>query len=363
MVQEKIKEIKLPAPNKDSKTCIEYNFDDAQNFYEVLLNFETMVRNGPWRYTPAVDGQLRWIFRGQWDSTKGLRPTAFRPELYENLIMPPKQPIQEGNKQDQQKPIKEKDKHKHQRLIDQIRIECTLLKEFMETANTLGIDCSYTPSLYDYMKEIEKDYYADGGEYVKKQLLINCPFLDSSLKWPTNSIFPLLSLARHHGIPTRLLDFTYNSLFAAFFASSEPFFQNDINPNNNEKLCIWAINEKTEIRKGGDLVKIPATSNRSGNLFAQEGLLMLDKKANKHFMDTGKWRDLETLIEPKRLIKLTLPQTKYKKLLGFLWHSNITPARVMPNLDKVTQTLEYNQWLYGQIKRKKYPPLLTRRHK
>ncbi len=391
--------VKVNLPNADTSSgkYTEYHFEKAKSLYNVLLNFSDTMDDRDkesYIYYPAKLSQVRWIFRGHWESDWPLLPSAFRGENYEKFWF---------DKKNDQLPLKRQSDRTGQvvrikniptplsenprdNLKPQIEAEYFMLRRFMETANSLGIDCNYTPFFYDYHLKIEKDFnhYQDENARGKKNRKLE--------EWPDYRIMPVMALAQHHGMLTRLLDFSYNPLFAAFFAAHRSFEKrlypcedetcscknkpcyHEINPEEipeNKKLCIWAISRRTMKLYGkgndialGELSRNPwrvilTSSNRSSNLFAQEGILILDNNANKKFIDSkGTWDNLESIGEYHKMVKLTLPQKECKELLRLLWEYDITPARIMPNLDRVTQTLEYIQWLWTK---KESPPLDTPR--
>ncbi len=314
----------------------EYNFEKAKDLYNVLLNFNDTLNKKSKPYYPVAEGQYRWMFRGHWNSNWGIISSAFREGWHYKFLSQPfdATKIPTGASGPQIVDLKDLE------IVDMVKMpimdrfryhitaEFMLLARFMGAANSLGIECNYTPSFYEYMVKIRNSYDKDSVEELKK--------------WPHNEVLPLMTLAQHHGLPTRLLDFTYNSLFAAFFAAFYPFKFKDTPVDS--KLCVWAFNEESIMTNG--LQKIPTPINRSGNIFSQEGVLIADNKANELFMKNGKWRYLIPQKNDKPFVKLTLPQSQYKDLLRLLWEHNITPERIMPNLDSVSQTLEYKQWLW-----------------
>ena len=146
--------VKLPEADASSGKYTEYSFENAEDFYDTLLNLSDNIDKNLDEYIPATHGQNRWIYRGHWNSDWELLPSAFRKEWHEKIFFKP--PFEAGYDTRKArfpqilnlKKVKFNEVPKENDLGPQIMIECGLLSRFMEIANSLGIECNYTPSFY-----------------------------------------------------------------------------------------------------------------------------------------------------------------------------------------------------------------------
>jgi len=86
--------------------------------------------------------------------------------------------------------------------------------------------------------------------------------------WPPQSLRGLAALAQHHGLPTRLLDWSYDPFVACFFACK--------GCSGDGQLVIWAIDSYAIERSGGKLEIVTAPAASNPNLQAQRGVFTLN---------------------------------------------------------------------------------------
>ena len=90
--------------------------------------------------------------------------------------------------------------------------------------------------------------------------------------WPDQQILPLMALAQHHGVPTRLLDVSSNPYVAAYFAATTAFDQTTRSPD--DRLAVFGLEQGTLSDSVGiRTVQVPGST--SPNLSAQSGAFLL----------------------------------------------------------------------------------------
>ncbi|MFK8103281.1 MAG: FRG domain-containing protein [Saprospiraceae bacterium] len=158
---------------------------------------------------------------------------------------------------------------------------------------------------------------------------------------PENN-WDLLALAQHHGLPTRLLDWTYNALAALWFAVENPAVE-----ENGEKLnaVVWILAaENDDFRTNTS--KIDPMSNKITKIFrsqvvsrrisAQSGVFTVHKIANK------KIYKFETVAKFKhKLTKLIIKPEHFsiiRKELNILGVNNFS---IYPDLDGFCKHLSW----------------------
>ena len=193
----------------------------------------------PWRNDTEFHG---YIFRGHGQETYKLVPKALRLELSDWFWE-----LSYG------KPID----NQWQWVTWQIHAEYNLLRDFYRLADRMGLEVPLSPIIRQNL----------AAEY---DLIRGIPNISLDQTWISPDLHETAALAQHYGVPTRLLDWTYDLHVALHFG-----FMNAIDKDGS--LAIWALNKehlsflKSTVNQV-DVEFITPHYASNPNLSAQQGL-------------------------------------------------------------------------------------------
>lgn len=280
----------------------------------------------------------RWLFRGQGDSRWRLQPKAWRadqarPDGSLGRMRATLEAFEPG------RPAEGTIQHRFHELWLLVQAEIAVVSAFASLADDLGIpvpDHDQLPTKFD-----------PGDPHWREELLaIARPHVrhderaSRTSPLAANSAF---ALAQHHGIPTRLLDWTRDSAVAAFFAAE------NVPRDGAGVLSVWAI-DRVRARESGELALVQVPRSHVTFLHAQSGLFLLHAHAESHFEADGAWPDLLDALQclgPGTVRRFDLPHAEARELSRILWRRRISRAHMMPTYDSVTTTLQREWELFG----------------
>jgi len=266
---------------------IEYGATTAEEFWDILSPRKHLF--GP---------QNKPIFRGQANNEWKLEPSILRKDahpIYSELY----------------RPDTESSEYR-------ILAEIGSLEMFAENCDSVGL---IIPRDSTELRMKLFDYRNATGKFI----------LPQQEPWPSSDYFDIMALAQHHGLPTRLLDWSRSAYKAAYFAALGPVESG--NRNANGTLAVWALDTAAPLEDMNiKIVKTPGSNN--ANVAAQSGLFTLLRQKYKigvpfegeHCLD-----DHIRSLESDALVKITLPLTEATKIIDLCEKHGITMATLKPD--------------------------------
>lgn len=255
---------------------------------------------------PLKTGACEFIYRGQRDANWELMPLIFRDDKDNPSIA--------------------------KRIFSKLGIEVTkggqewcewiVLKNFVHQCDMLGLHINNDSARF-------REYHLGR---------------DNPYKWPDEALIDVMALAQHHGVPTRLLDWTYRSYVAAYFAVLSALATKRSGWKSDARIAVWALDIETiNLYRNIKIVKVPGSTSQ--NLAAQSGLFtltgLLDSSADRRLPFQAKPLEDEFESLPDTpLRKITLPVECSSEVLNLCRSLRISASILFPGFDGAAKAVE-----------------------
>lgn len=282
-----------------------HHFDRAEQLFEYVA---------PWSDGTGLE---RCVFRGHSQENYALVPTALRASSFDTMW--------------QVAGLQGPDGQQRELLVMQIEGEFQALRSFYRLADRMGLAVPISPRMRHFMS-------------FELHSLMMSPSSESE-PWMPADLHEAAALAQHYGIPTRLLDWSYDINIALYFA-----LHGALSKHGN--IAIWCINKDYLGIYGRHVVSF-VTPHYAGNpnLNAQKGLFTLSNFSSVRSGPNAAWqlvdrRPLDQVIiagveaETTLFHKLTLPCDEAAKGCAILERMGYGAARINPGYAGVAAQLK-----------------------
>lgn len=317
-----------------------------------------------------IDLRENYVFRGLEDSSYDLVPSALRVE---------------GNKLNN---VIGKDFILPKRISVKHAIELGIIKDdISDRLSEIIVERDKTGKITNYWGN-GKIFDGDGELQVKKELYVLFKFLNfadrSGLKvtdnvdvrrnihnymqyapkfWPEDKFMEIMSLAQHYGLPTRLLDWSYDYKSALYFALKDIVE----NPRDSDGI-LWAFNYKLfeNVNNYGPFFNklrfYRSEYNRNPNLQAQKGLftfivddvnylsrdslekrLVDEEEYDDSYWPTGQFARIANVHVPDDeflFYRIKIPKDKKALFLKELYADGYSEEYLFPGYDGAVKAME-----------------------